>query len=114
MELLDGKCKQDFEDWFIEQNQYFMEYINVRNGVKIFSPYFYSMPFAMKWGVYLEFFDSIGDFYISIQVTSDNYFSVYIDKSGSHIMSEYMIYPGRQQAQTEAIKKAKEIFNQAK
>ena len=64
-------------------------------------------PFSMKWGVYLEFFDSVGVFLSITSIINDEserVFQAYLDYE--HIESTNT----RQEAQKEAIKKAIEIY----
>ena len=66
--------------------------------------YFPDVPFAFKWGVYLEFFDSVG-----IDITVERY--VQDKKFEYRINGELQdLNFTRQEAQKEAIKKAFEIL----
>ncbi len=95
---LTGKAKEQFEEWFLD--------------LDICQPeQFWTWYDSMKYGVYVDWFDSVGDFEISIRTTPDDEFSVYIDRSGTHLISEYLIFKTRPEARTAAIEKANEIFN---
>ena len=48
---LTGKCKQDFENWYNEEQTYDLG--NIYNG-------FYSRDLNMQYGVYVDWFDSVG------------------------------------------------------
>lgn len=65
---------------------------------------FYKFPFSMQWGIYLEFFDSIGQ-----QIEITHYRKQYLAELMFDNWAEY--FDSRQEAQTEAIKKAFEILN---
>ena len=51
------KNKQ-FEEWFLIQH-YGVE-MGVQNAYPVTKRNLYDKPFSMQWGVYLEFFDSVG------------------------------------------------------
>tara|TARA_R110000850_G_scaffold54009_1_gene128981 strand:- start:225 stop:539 length:315 start_codon:yes stop_codon:yes gene_type:complete len=99
---LTGKCREDFIDYLL-------------NGIIDFSyryNYFMNLHPTMQYGVYLDFFDSVG-----IHVMT-NMFSIKED-----IASEFIgqvetieliwntIQETRQQARAAAIEKADEIYN---
>jgi len=97
---LDGKCKEAFEKWHTGNNPDFD------------MSYFYKLPFSMQWGVYLDFFDSVE---IEVFIHGGLRYLIYDDRKSSdeegwENLSEE--HPSRQQAQTESIKKANEIFNE--
>ena len=52
MELLTGKCKEEFEKWFVK--------VNILN-YRLLS-YFYKLEIAMQYGVYKQFFSENGIF----------------------------------------------------
>lgn len=104
------KNKQ-FESWFIENYDWLLTLSQ-----------FKTRPFPMQWGVYLEFFDSIG--YICVvdyHPTIGNFSFKIINwsKKGTHdfydvkhnSICDAVFYDTRQEAQTEAIKNAFEILN---
>ena len=66
--------------------------------------HFNQLPPAFQWGVYLEFFDSIGQ-----QIEITHYRKQYLAELMFDNWAEY--FDSRQEAQTEAIKKAFEILN---
>lgn len=59
------------------------------------------VPFSMQWGVYLEFFDSVG---ISISCEFKNEYIIRDDNKGQQWYG--IDFESRQEAQQEAIKKA--------
>lgn len=118
---LTNKCKEDFEKWLImnqnsqiEQDKYDCSRANL-GEMKIFN----QLPNSMKYGVLVDFFDSVG-IYIS-----DNHeeFTDH-DKSGlSVIVKNYfawvneLLIPNlktRNQARIKAIEQANKIYNETK
>ena len=71
---------------------------------------FFDLPFEMQYGVLVDWFDSVG-MQIYIKSTPSKTWSIYIDNFGHHILTEYVIAQTRQEARTEAIRKANEIYN---
>lgn len=69
---------------------------------------FYRLPFSMQWGVYLEFFDSVG-IVIDIDPQRDS-FEWFIWLKDEPIRFEQLKINTRPEAQQEAIKKAFEIL----
>ena len=83
--------------------------LNSYNGHVIFCPYvvFNDLPFSMQWGVYLEFFDSVGiDIgVIKCEIYEDSDFDIWAGEKWSK-----EIKGPRTEAQQEAIKKALQIL----
>ena len=108
---LTGKCKKEFDKWYLGKTKYqfslnYMELCNGRKGICSLGQMlnaFECSPMEMQYGVYVDFFDSVG-MKIRIQVTYMNFFIV-IDSWNSDI------FPDRPKARTAAIEKANEIFN---
>ena len=110
---LTGKCKEDFMDWYLDYE--------LDNESIDTIPYskFIELPHSMQYGVYVDFFDSVG---IEIEISREN------DLVAECIVDwEYMIgnntkniciskdtYLTRSIARTKAIEKANEIYNQTK
>jgi len=98
---LTGKCKEDFENA--------ISYTLVQSGMIKQVDEFYMFPSSMQYGVYVDFFDSVG-IYISIEpyqdYDSDIQFWCFNIK-GFNIIE----LNTRNEARTEAIKKANEIYN---
>ena len=97
----------------------FQQYVNglKKTNYSQFYYHFPDLPFPMQYGLYLEFFDSVG---IRIEVFSEaEYPDIYFDyriweiKEGC-FWSRATIgeYKTRQEAQIGAIKKANEIYNE--
>lgn len=102
---LTGKCKEDFEKWL----QTRIVFCTVKN----LTHWFYEQPSMMRYGVYVDFFDSVGIYITSEYVYGiDNRFlwdvsdSEKIIKNGSNEV--------RQEARTKAIEKAVELYNELK
>lgn len=101
--MLEGKCKEDFEKWFP---------LWEADGMPRSKTMFDQLAFQCKWGVYLEWFDSVG---LSIETkfhfgTWDSYISK--DKGYTHkLIANQLSCTTRQEAQIEAINKANEIYN---
>ena len=97
--ILTRKTKEDFEKWYIKKDVSDDEYYDIWNNWS----YLYT---SCKNAFYIDFFDSAG-----IYITSD-YFE--LNKGFySEILNENfaIVKPIRQEALTEAIKKANEIYN---
>jgi hypothetical protein len=92
---LTGKCKEDFEKWLKLKPK--------RYG---YDPVFNWLQTEMQYGVYVDFFDSVGTrIILSTHWEDKEYFQVDI-----HNFSEYYINT-RPEARTLAIEKANQIYN---
>ena len=93
--ILTGEAKLDFEKWLDKQN------------VAPYKVMFYDIPIVVQIAYLVEWFDSVG-----IYVTSD-YFELNKGFYSEVLDSNFAIVkPTRQEALTEAIKKANEIYNE--
>ena len=91
---------KQFEEWLWE----FIKN-DLHNIMTTSAEGFNTLPFSMQWGVYLEFFDSVG-IRITVQHGANGFYfktSGKVDKHG---------YTTRQEAQQEAIKKAFKILSE--
>ena len=98
---LTGKAKDKFEEWFTKDVEGFENYD------KHLLNKFYRVGFSMQYGVYVDFFDSVG---------------LYIDKLcpdsfeinwGFDWYSDYSeVNRTRPEARTKAIEKANELLNE--
>jgi hypothetical protein len=102
---LTGKCKEIFENWYLkdapQDDNYYLDF-RLRS--------FYSKEKSMKYGVYVDFFDSVGS-HVSVSglVLSKTYIC---DISViSNVEHYYDGFPTRLEARTAAIEKANEIYN---
>tara|TARA_R110000782_G_scaffold141757_2_gene234464 strand:- start:159 stop:488 length:330 start_codon:yes stop_codon:yes gene_type:complete len=104
---LTGKCKEDFDKWYVHwvrnQRNDYHKYVN-----DVLLSKFYREVNSMQYGVYLDFFDSVGiymDITPIINDASERMYQVYEDEN--HIIS----CDTRQEARAAAIEKANEIYN---
>ncbi|MCP4053272.1 MAG: hypothetical protein GY739_09415 [Mesoflavibacter sp.] len=102
---LTGKAKIEFEKWLINSHDT-SHNKNVLNGKigQSFSECFYKLTESMQYGVYVDFFIS-EEIFITIHNEID---CVGITISGGHHRFDLKRYD---EARTEAIKKANEIYN---
>ena len=98
---------KQFEEWYTKQ-RYQVTDDNKEYETSHSFEEFYDLPFPMQWGVYLEFFDSVG---IYIEQYNGFSYNIWKDKSNNLGLST-PYYPTRTEAQQEAIKKAFEILEQ--
>ena len=102
---LTGKCKEAFEKWYIETR-----YKGENNRLSIFyCLVFHHKPDSEKYGVYVDFFDSVG-----IVLNSTGVFPIDIYGFGYsvNLNSNSIHFKTRPEARKAAIEKANEIFNQ--
>lgn len=92
------KNKQ-FEEWYLKTYR-----DKLQNHIVEHYGYFLTLPWSMQWGVYLEFFDSVG---IDIFCHLDDFNGDYSCGTGKRWTKNY---PTRTKAQQQAIKKAFEIL----
>ena len=109
MKLTD-KAKVDFEKWLIKQKlsthvlrtDYNWNDIGFHNGMTLIE----LLPQSMKYGVYVDWFDSVGvDIDVFRSNASDKLFYWNVEGEISQPLKT------RQEARTEAIRKANEIYN---
>ena len=111
--VLTDKCKEDFKKWYHNQDY---------NNLGQYWYWFYEYPISMQYGVYVDFFDSVG---IYINDFADNTMSVNdeprfqhwgfgteIELDCEHIESPE--YKDRIDSRKFAIIKANEIYNSIK
>lgn len=110
--MLTVKCKEDFVKWFGEDDDYNMD---LESNLSGYNPVtgFKDLPFSMQFGVYVDFFDSVG---IEISITpkgSEWDFNITDGRLKGHLLfSEYDFSSTRHEARQKAIDKANEIYNQ--
>jgi len=102
--ILTDKAKEDFEKWFVESvflNQFMWD------GITAPVEHFNESHTSMQYGVYVDWFDSVGmDIEICVTVAGHEYYFMIDDDSDNPIMNET-----RHEARTKAIEKANEIYN---
>lgn len=98
---LTGKCKEDFENWF--SIEYATEDV-VEN--------LYMRSFSMAYGVYVDFFDSVGVWISDLTSWHGSElesFGWFVTTKNKPLASTNV--STRQEARAEAIRKANEIYN---
>jgi len=110
--MLKCKCKEDFEKWLIGNPYDYDEPILYQE-----MPDFYNLPKSFQYGVYVDFFDSLG-IMIELQVhVIPSMQGRCFEGIRPVILSNGKFYnvgasfKTRERARTEAIKKANEIYN---
>ena len=101
--ILTGETKEDFERWLHSND------VLIKEGIyddTYLTDVFEKLPLNLQYASIIEWFDSVG-----IYITSD-----YLELNRvfySEILNENfeIVKPNRQEALTEAIKKANEIYN---
>ena len=113
---LTGQCRKDFDKWIST------DFELDENPITINTPYegdievhvsdnFDILPNSMQYGVYVDFFDSVG-IKISIRNISDAYWFVINNVNTEGKKDRYEgRYMSRPEARTKAIEKANEIYN---
>jgi hypothetical protein len=104
---LTGKAKERFEKWYS-----FSIYCDTYWKFGI--PEFYILPDSMKFGVYVDFFDSEGG-YVDVfkdpsMVTVE--FCISIENSTKSLIDDMTNFETRHEARTKVIEKANELLNQ--
>lgn len=99
---LNGKCKEAFDEWY-ENTFAVKEEINDNPNTMN------HLPIAMAYGVYIDFFDSVG---LNILLTVEfDYGYIIAENRYEEIEEVKKWYDERHEAQEAAILKANEIFN---
>jgi hypothetical protein len=108
---LTGKCKEDFEKWMLINNKDLLKLSDVRYSevIDMVQLFKYLTP-SMKYGVYVDFFDSVG-IQLSIHCWDDNRYSFTTLKEGRYMRQYKLEVTTRQESRTAAIEKANEIYN---
>jgi len=98
---LTGKCKEDFEKWYLK-------YI-ILNSEKLISNtdvnYFNLLTESMQYGVYVDFFDSVGIRISMNQFNKEYWFDIDPQAEDCECLKT------RTEARTAAIEKTNEIYN---
>ena len=98
---LTGKCKEEFEKWY--------DLSDITTHWRVWE----FMCDSMQYGVYVDFFDSVG-----IQVSNRPYFDTFewrvdmIDHEKKKVNTNSDTELTRHEARTAAIEKANELFNE--
>jgi len=105
---LTGKCKTDFEKWFIDK----YDSDKVHETIMLITE-FYNLPQSMQFGVLVEFFDSVG-IYVNDQygyIVKTTYSFKIVNKKTETILNYKSEFKTRQEARQKAILKANKIYN---
>lgn len=107
--MLTGKCKENFEKWLFKGDN---NYGNIIGAVLLED--FYSNGLSMQYGVYVDFFDSVG-IEIEIDIINTTHYGVTIMQQENGVYSDEYEYiseiKNRQEAWEEAIKRANILYN---
>jgi hypothetical protein len=108
---LTGKCKEDFEKWYMQWVFNEKTFLSLRFSSEQILENWNSLHQSEKYGVYVDFFDSVG-IKLSIRNISDAYWFVInnVNTKGKKDRHEGK-YMSRAEARTAAIEKANEIYN---
>ncbi len=107
---LSGKAKEKFEEWYcvnVFASYVYKSYYNLTT-----EDYFYNQHPSMQYGVYVDFFDSVG-IRLSIRNIGCNYWYIinYPNKENKPDRYEGR-YSERPETRTKAIEKANELLNE--
>lgn len=112
--MITDKTKKALKDYYMKNH------VSNKDMSYISWHQFQELDLAFKWGVYLEFFDSVGIKVIpDYDINKRKWFAWLIDeKNKVKLMTrgngKNVVYlESRKEAQTEAIRKANELFNQS-
>ena len=100
---LTGKCKNDFIEFLLNTDCKYS--LNIEEG-QLVSDAFFECHLSMQYGVYVDFFDSVG-LRIGVSPVFENDFWVYLNNEEINDID----FKTRPEARTAAIKKANEIYN---
>jgi len=101
---LTGKCKEDFEKWFKEFHPFFeLDSSEWYEDEK----YWDDLDDSMQYGVYVDFFDSVGS---EVYITN-GLFDIEIRQNRTLIDRSWGEVATRHEARTKAIEKVNEIYN---
>lgn len=117
---LTGKCKEEFEMWFMSSKMWGLVVFTVSSYYHSedeidFDDVFNKLPDSAKYGVYIDYFDSVGIVYDSAVVRDSlntvNTYEYTLKTSKDLLILSQDCFDTRHEARTAAIEKANEIFN---
>ena len=121
--MITDNTKEKFEEWIQKQDYYFELRSNMSLSVyESVTEMIENFPMPLQWGVYLEFFDSVGIvIFIDDNLNSMRHSLTWEEKKEQCDFGYQVDYENygsfkhktRKEAQTEAIKKANDLFNQS-
>ncbi len=108
---LKGQAKEDFENYLMGGNQF--------DGIEDYDDWVKGYPNCMKFGMYVDWFDSVGVYILikrlySIPMENDVWYFIVTNKEGVYFNStldKENKSETRPQARQKAIEKANEIYN---
>lgn len=109
--MLEGKAKEEFEKWFKSNDLYNSFSLEYNETDLLMDLVFYKQPLSMQWGVYQDFFNSVGVDIGCYKGETPHSIKKYV------YLIEFKedIYEGvqntKQEAREAAIKKSVEIYN---
>jgi hypothetical protein len=110
---LTGKCKEEFEKWFTDSDNhkgFDAEQIALDRKYRL--DLFYQLYESMQYGVYEDFFDSVGIYIqISFYDFDCNNWQTYLECKESIYDYNETHFVSRQEARIASIEKANEIYN---
>lgn len=114
MKLTD-KAKVDFEKYWItifigEKTNKLFKFFNITE-IPVAIIFWNLLPYSMQYGVYIDFFDSVG-LQLSIHCWDNNKYSFTTLKEGRYMRQYKLEVSSRHKARTKAIEKANEIYNE--
>ena len=100
---VNGKCKEDFEKWYKNQHPDGHWYALVS---------FYNLAKSMQYGVYVDWFDSVGIHLVSYNIKGlANCYGSEVELANDREFCNRCYSSTRHEARTKAIEKAHEIYN---
>jgi len=106
--FLTGKAKEDFDIWllnWIKENIAFENETPIQEDIN----HFYKFPCSMQYGVYIDWFESIG---INICITPVFPVEMYGYSFNIELKADYIVYTTRKKARSKAIENANITYNQ--
>lgn len=120
---LTGKCEQNFEKWFVDNKLKFFEGLEISKKEQVMSACGSLTQFigfvasgncfghAMQYGVYVDFFDSVGvTIELNLHKRFEGMWCYFIDYVGSDFQENFKT---RHEAREQAIIKANKIYNES-
>ena len=106
--VLTGKAKKSFQAYFTTAYDFDnSSYLDIEPGKDVMEAFF-RMPLSFKFGVYLDWFDSVD---IRILIMTDEKEKFFYRIEGKEYVQEDG-FPSRAEARKEAIERANEIYNE--
>ena len=109
------KCKEDFEKWYFKNHcktSLKYEELMPHHKEDVYG-WFYGIDLSFKYGVYVDFFDSVGIFCEDRRYTDVNMAWVVKYPNFDGIQDRFDgLTKTRQEARVKAIEKANEIYNE--